>query len=77
MCRKRRHIAQSFHLPPVKITIIAPSSALMRILIGLFTWRANVDVDVDVARTVFLEIIAIIADVTIIKIRNKNAIHRA
>lgn len=44
----------------------------MRILIGLFTWRAIVDVDVAAAD--LFEIIAIIADVIIIKIRNKNAI---
>lgn len=45
----------------------------MRNLIGLFAWPTNVDDGAAVAAQC-LGIIAIIADVIIIKMRNKNAI---
>lgn len=66
--------AQSFHLPRVKISIIAPSSNLSRILIGLFAWRAtnvvvvdngDFDDDDDVAWAALMEISVIIANVII------------
>lgn len=71
--------AQTFHLPRVKISIIAPSSNLMRILIGLFAWRAMIvvvgDGDGDVAEAALFGIRVIIADVIINEIRNKIRIY--
>lgn len=73
----RKTGAHHFHLPLVKISIIAPSSILMRILIGLFGWRAAVVGGVTLAISV--KIIVIIADVFTIErtIRNKNAIYES
>lgn len=65
--------SQIFHLPPVKIMIIAPSSTLIKILTGLLAWLAMVVVDGALAALV--EIIVIIAVVITIEICNKNAIY--
>lgn len=46
----------------------------MKILIGLYAWRAAVVVDDDALAV--LDIIVIIADVITIEIRNKNVIYK-